>query len=200
MSGVAFLAIRHPSLKAAGLWKGAWVSRGEAGLHLQDPDGASLTLPWSSLRKVRIGAYSPKYGARLYRMTVWTTVVHRPLRLATVHRDEAAFKLVAREAAQRVLAEPDRAVLEGGLGWWDALNCPLFFAIAMVLAFLATTHDPTMDHAPSDLMPTALFFLGFTAAIETVLWVFFVRPYRPRRLATAAELDGFLPGAKDPGA
>lgn len=199
MAADTFLAIRHASLAAAGLGgKGVTVGFGAGGLALYGDDVSErLTVPWSSISKVRIGYSSSRYSKPLYRMTLWTSAAPRPLRLTSVHRDEPAFAAIARTAAVRTLSAHGAngqmgGSVEGGLNWWDALQLPLGFAALMPIATLGAIAD-TKHPKPGDALNTALVMLGITLAIEIVIFILSVRPTRPRAVATVAELKRFLP-------
>jgi hypothetical protein len=66
----------------------------------------------------------------------------------------------------------------------------------MPFAFLAASHDHASGRKSPDTLQMAQAFLTLTALIEAVLFFAFFRRYRPRCLATIAELERFLPGAK----
>jgi hypothetical protein len=199
MAGDTFLAIRHASLAAAGLGgKGVAVGFGSGGLALCGDDlSERLTVPWSSISKVRIGYSAYKTTRPLYRMTLWTSAAPRPLRLTSIHRDEPAFAAIARTAAMRTLSArgPNGQAtgsVEGGLNWWDALQLPLGFAALMPLAALGAVFD-NKHPKPGDALNTALVMLAITLTIEAVIFVISVRPMRPRVVAAVADLKRFLP-------
>ena len=194
MAADTFLAIRHASLAAAGLGgKGVTVGFGAGGLALYGEDlSERLTVPWSSISKVRIGYSAYKTTRPLYRMTLWTSAAPRPLRLTSVHRDEPAFAAIARTAAVRTLSARGKGSVEGGLNWWDALQLPLGFAALMPIAAFGAITD-TKHPKPGDALNTVLVMLGITLAIEAVFFVISVRPMRPRAVAAVADLKRFLP-------
>jgi hypothetical protein len=61
--------------------------------------------------------------------------------------------------------------------------------VANPVAFRATRHSSAAD----SLLTVALTMAAVGVPILAVIMWFFFRPYRPRRLATAADLDRFLP-------
>jgi hypothetical protein len=194
MADTGFYAMPHGSLSAAGLGTdGARVDYATGGLVLKARSGEMLDVPWTSLSRVRVGFYEPKYGSNRYRVMLWTNAAPRPLLLTALSSELPAFAGIVRSAALRTFNACGPGSLEGGLGWRDALGFPLAMAGAMVLAFLAATNDPAIHHGPGDALDTALLMLGMTVVIETALFVFFVRPYRPRKLSGMDDIEAFLP-------
>ena len=193
MSADAFHTLPHSSLASAGLGQGGVdVGYGAGGLALAGRDGERLDLPWTTIRKVRVGIEQSKYGPPRYRLTLWTSAAPQPLRLTSLHRDEAAYAGVARTVALRTFNARGKGSIEGGLGWSDALLYPLAFAAIMPVAFVGMVIQ-NKHPRPGDTLTSALFVVALTLVIETVFAVAFIRPNRPRALAGMAELEGYLP-------
>lgn len=190
----SFRAIRHSSLAAAGLG-GAGVDATLAGdtLIVRGTGGGQLVVPLASITRLRIGYEQNKYSGNLYRMKVWASVAPRPLTLATIHSGEADYATIARAIATTVERAHGPGAVEGGLGWVAALAFPLWIVLGQAFGTFAVYADQHGDHQDS-LLTIALMMAAIGTPILVLVILLFFRPYRPRALAGAADLDRFLPG------
>ena len=199
MGEQAFRAVRHKSLAAAGLGPRAVDAALASGaLTLTGEGGVRRVFPVAGIGRVRFGYEQNKYSGRLYRMQVWSADAPRRLVLGTIHDDEPAFAAIARALAAAVTAAHGPGAVEGGLDWPEALLPALWMTFALIAAVFLPGLEPHRAHDdPLWLVAlvVALVVTGCGVPLLGVMIWFFYRPYHPRRLAGAAALDPFLPGA-----
>jgi hypothetical protein len=189
----SFRAIGHRSLAAAGLGaRGVDATLVGDTLIVRGTSGGQLVVPLASITRLRIGYEQNKYAGNLYRMKVWTSAAPRPLTLATIHSCEADYATIARAIAATVERTHGLGAVEGGLGWVAALAFPLWIVVGQAFGTFAVYADQHGAHRDS-LLTVALMMAAIGTPILAIVMWFFFRPYRPRALAGAVELDRFLP-------
>jgi hypothetical protein len=133
--GIAFVAVRHRSLRAAGLGRLAVTVRiaGDR-LTFEGDEGQRLELSVAAIRRVRFGYEIYKTGGRGYQMMVWTDATPRPLLLRVMRVDQGAFGAAAREIAAQVAMRRGQSSVEGGLDWFSASVNGIMFVPFVVLS------------------------------------------------------------------
>ena len=144
----AFRAIRNRGLAAAGLGKtGVDATLAGDTLLLRGEAGERLDIPLASITRLRAGYEPNRYSGNLYQMRLWTSAAPRPLKLATIHKDEADYAIIARAIAATVERTHGPGAIEGGVGWLAALIFPVW----VILWFFFRPYRPRRLRCLSDL-------------------------------------------------
>ncbi|MEO7689121.1 MAG: hypothetical protein ABIS51_07525 [Sphingomonas sp.] len=193
----SFLVASHKSIVSADLGdQGVRVWLIGDTLVLIGKDQVRLDLPVASIERMRVGVYDNRFSGKCYQMILWSPELSGPITLETVKSTQPAFTQIVRAVSAAMDARPAPGTIERGLTWLTALSFPLWMLGAGLIITLIEIAKASQDK-PGE---SPLVVIGMSAAIYLpiagLLFGLFTWRYMPRTLASAGELEPYLPAGE----